>query len=68
LLVDVSETILIDKSQNGGETLEPSNTSLSRFKLFGWFSKVLEIFVDLELGSSETILIWLELRRKLLEL
>ena len=33
-----------------------------------WLTKLLEVFIDLELGGGEAVLIGLELRRKLCEL
>ena len=64
----VSQTILVNESEDGSEALSPSDAGLSGFKLFGWLSEVGEIFVYLELGSCQAILIWLKLWRKLLEL
>lgn len=64
----VGQTILVNESEDGSEALSPSDAGLSGFKLFGWLSEVGEIFVYLELGSCQAILIWLKLWRKLLEL
>ena len=66
--MDIGQSILVYESKDGGQTLGSSNGWLSSFKVFRWFSEILEIFVNLELSSGQSICVWLKLWRKLLQL